>query len=116
MAACAGLGEEDAPSEGERRRERRRMDADCREAGERGDNGSVKFTDEQPASYQQKGMQGPTFSFFLNPKTTAELHGWLKKIFFNGASSIKSFNDSYCFTCLFHINGVLGMLLPQQSN
>ena len=41
-AARAGLGEEDAPSEGERRRERRRMDADCREAGERDDNGSVK--------------------------------------------------------------------------
>ena len=30
--ARAGLGEEDAPSEGERRRERWRMDADCREA------------------------------------------------------------------------------------
>jgi hypothetical protein len=50
-----------------------------RSQGERGGNGSVKFTDEQPASYQQKGMQGPTFSFFLNPKTTAELHRLLKK-------------------------------------
>ena len=67
-AARAGLGEEDAPSEGKRRRERQRMDADCREARERGDNGSVKFTDEQPAIYQQKGMQGPTFSFFCKPK------------------------------------------------
>ena len=41
--ARARLGEEDAPSEGEQRRERRQMDADCREAGERGDNGSVKI-------------------------------------------------------------------------
>ena len=40
--ARARLGAEDALSEGERRRERRRMDADCREAGERDDNGSVK--------------------------------------------------------------------------
>ena len=54
--ARARLGEEDAPSVGEWRRERQRMDADCREARERGDNGSVKFRDKSI-------FQPPTITF-----------------------------------------------------
>jgi len=70
---------------------------------------SLKFTDdEQPAHVL----------FFLNPKTTAEFHGWLKKSSSTpvlNQPKIKSFNDSYCFTCPFYINGV-GIFLPQRSN